>query len=331
MLKRKFFGFVGLMLVLPVLPYSHIFFKNDSAFWSYVNDIKFLKTKVLYFENLEHFIYHPLLWISISLIFYLLYKTSSLSLKLFFLFPVYFSCHKILMAMSPDFMKSYWYVYYFILFIPFAILYAKLQNKLTNVKTTETGNLIFNYSAIILLVSIPILHELWRLYPENTKMIHFIFFDVYANGFVDANHALYAILHKVCFLIPICIYFLTQRNWIKYAVLFPILIYSAQLINILNPELTTLDEIEVFQTLPYTLPLLFALFVLSKANDNQEKIGFWLANQYRIVEGSLITKFSDKEVFINDKRQELAKSKLEMVDLEKIKTELEQELGANAN
>lgn len=315
-----------LVFVLPFLPYVHVLIKDNDLIWDYINTIEILKYQISFYGNLENLIYYPFLWFSITLMFCLLYKTANQWLRPFFLFPVFLGFCKLFTSLSPQPTENLWYIYHLILFIPFVYYFIK-KLMVANISNYDKfGKAFFRSSMIAVLMSLPILYELWRFFPENTDIIRFGFMKISNYGFSDASQAMYSLLQKTCFLIPFFIYFIITKKWYRYAVLLPIIIYSAQLYNIIFIESSVLDEIEIFQTAKFTIPLLLVLFILARASDNQEKISQWLEDQYKLVEDAVKTKLLKRDTLIATKRNQITKTTADIKDLKKIKAELEMEL-----
>ncbi len=325
-LHREYWTLV-LLIILPFLPYLHVFWKNNSSIWSYISKKGIFKHHFLFFDDLDSFIYHTLVWISVSLLFYLMYRNAAPWVKPFFLFPLYFAASKLFLLMFPQFIKSYRYAFYLVTIIPFILFFLRKLKESPLFFKDSLIKIFFKISICIILVFIPILHESSRFFPDNTSMIQFGFIKVFSYGFEDASMALFTILQKICFLLPILIYFFTKKTWERYIALVPIIIYSAQLVNIFNPNLSSLDEIEIYQTAKFTIPLLGILLLLAKANDHQERIKHWIESQYLEIESIQKKKLLKRQNLINSKRQDIVGANTKV--LEKIKTELEQELKSS--
>lgn len=315
-----------LLFFLPLLSYVHIFFNGDNAIWMGIDESSLLFNYTNYANDIEYLVYYTSYWFSIILIFLIFSHNSMSWIKPFILFPLFLAFTKFSLHTFPflKYNKVLFYSISIVIFMFFFFFESK-KNSIFQIKERRQRS-IFKLIVICLLISVPFIHELWRLYPNNTQTLNVLFFTISSNGFLDANFALYVYLHKMCILIPITIFFFLIKKWWRYALLSPIIIYSAQLYNIIFVESSTLDEIEISQTAKFTLPLLFGLIVLAKLNDNQEKISTWLENQYSLVEDSVKAKFTKRETLIVSKRNQISKSKLAIKDLEKIKEELEIEL-----
>ncbi len=72
------------------------------------------------------------------------------------------------------------------------------------------------------------------------------------------------------------IWFLTSRNWWKYAILVPFTTFLFQLSGVVNAQLEYIDEFDFWYSLPVVLPILFFIvyisYVISKKKDGEDEL-----------------------------------------------------------
>ncbi len=328
-LQFKDFRIATLLFIAPFLSYLHTFFLNDTIIWEYLKEGAILNGWTSFYTDFGYAIYSILTYFSIWVITLFIYRETKRWFKLFLLFPLYLFSVKFFSALVPIFAAGlYWYTFYLMLLPLFIVLFLKRFKESDRTKFRVTILHVNRILTSFLLIGVIFLHELWRFFPEGTESLHFFSFSLTANGFDDANQALYYYSQRICFLIPVVLFFLIEKKWIRYALLSPIIIYATQLFNGLYSPNLGLDEIEIFQTLHFTVPLLLTLIFLAKIFDNQKKIEAWINAQYGVLEHAIKQKFQHKESIIKNTREKLKNKDLGLEGLEALKTRLEKEVNS---
>jgi hypothetical protein len=313
-----------LIFLLPLASYLHLFFIDSTNLNNLLKSLDFLDAFALYYDYSWSLIYSILVWLAYLILMIICFKTlSNKYLKLFFLFPIYAASRKLLFYSLPlesVFGKPY---YAFVSVSIGAIFGMYLYNlaKKTSLQLSSINSLF-----VVLLILSAFANDFWKLFPSNEESIKFLFFEIKSTGFGDIQNKLYHIFQRSSFIIPLLIWYFYEKKWYKVAILSPIIIYSAQLYNILILDTSELDEIEVFQTLHFIIPLLLVLLLLAKANDNQHIIKYWLANQYNVVETKLKEKYLERDNKILKSRKKIKAKKSKLTELEQLKIDLELEL-----
>ncbi|WP_147437302.1 hypothetical protein [Ulvibacter antarcticus] len=115
----------------------------------------------------------------------------------------------------------------------------------------------------ILLITTPFLFYLYTYAPVDSKEWDTIFGTISARKFNNVQMYMHALFTKVTFLLLTGIWFLTSRNWWKYAILIPLTMFLFQLIGVLSYELDYIDNFDFWYSLPIILPILAFLIYIS--------------------------------------------------------------------
>lgn len=309
---------------LPVLTYCHLYFDD-----SHVTSMNFLGYGYTHqYASDETFTYFVLSWAVPLLLFMVVWKNTLFYLKVLFSFPIYMVLWRLLSVLQP--LDIQIEDFYFKI-ASAAIIILLLSIELN--KEIDKKSLSFKYIIspkkiflLIVLTSLPFVLNLWKWFPIGTPSLQFLFFEIQHYGFVDANMALYSITYKICLLTPLLIYFFIEKRWWKYAFLSPMFLYINQFLNIFDPSITVLDELELAQSAPLLGMLAIFLILLAKASENQKRIKRFFDLIYNQVEEKVSKRFEARQHYIEEKRNKLKQSLEELVELEKLKSELEKEL-----
>lgn len=210
-------------------------------------------------------------------------------------------------------------MFFFLLIIGF----LRLKNKKVKFAFSKED------SAIDVFFSLAILFfGLLFVLSYNKVFEHYVALFISDFGFGSATVFMWYLSLKMLVICPLVYWFLTEKRWFRYALLSPIVIFSMQLFNAVTNSEMPIDEIEIFQTLYFTVPLFIVLLLLAKAFDNQEKIKVWMNNQYELFEQSIREKFDRKDTVIKNSREKLKNKDLGLDNLKTLKAKLESELNS---
>ncbi len=162
----------------------------------------------------------------------------------------------------------------------------------------------------------------------NKVFEHYVALFISDYGFSSTVDFLWYLSLKMLVICPLVYWFLTEKRWFRYALLSPIVIFSMQLFNAITNNEMPVDEIEIFQTLHFTVPLLLTLIFLAKAFDNQEKIRIWTEYQYNSIEFSIKKKLAKEQDFIKQSKSKLNDPKISIDSLHNLKDKLTNEINA---
>lgn len=150
-----------------------------------------------------------------------------------------------------------------------------MNNKLTKTKskyrqTDKKASIITGVLLSLVLVTTPFLFYLYRIAPSDSVEWDTIFGTIKSNGFSNVQSYIYTLFTKITFILLTGIWFLTSRNWWKYAILVPFTMFLFQLIGVINSELKYIDEFDFWYSLPLILPiLLFVIYISFRISKNE--------------------------------------------------------------
>jgi len=149
----------------------------------------------------------------------------------------------------------------------------------TNTKFHQTGRkkrIVLGVLLSIILVTTPFLFYLYRFAPTEASSWDTVFGTIEAGNFTYIQSYIHAALTKITFVLLTGIWFLTSKNWWKYAILVPFTMFLFQLSGVLNYKLQYIDEYDFWYSLPVVLPILFFLIYISIRLNNrvEEKDNF---------------------------------------------------------
>ncbi|WP_422080314.1 hypothetical protein [Ulvibacterium sp.] len=112
----------------------------------------------------------------------------------------------------------------------------------------------WDFLIVALLVFIPFLLYSHIFIPENIEEYTILWFTIHSHGFVDVNTFYWFVCLKLGILLPMVIWFLTAKDWWRYAILSPIVLVVYQSFEAFAPYKIT-DEISLFKALPLTIAI----------------------------------------------------------------------------
>ena len=104
---------------------------------------------------------------------------------------------------------------------------------------------------------------IYKLAPSEVGKWDTIFGTISSNGFNSVQSFLHALFTKITFVLLTSIWFLTSRNWWKYAILVPLTLFLFQLFGVINQKIQYIDEYDFWYSLPILVPILFFLVYVS--------------------------------------------------------------------
>ncbi|MEM7087126.1 MAG: hypothetical protein AAF489_13145 [Bacteroidota bacterium] len=137
----------------------------------------------------------------------------------------------------------------------------------------------------------PFIFYIYKYAPSGTKEWDTIFGTITANGFTSAKSFAHAVFTKLTFVMLTGIWFLTSKNWWKFAILVPLTLFLFQLFGVLNQELQYIDEYDFWYSLPVVLPVLFFMTYISYRMGKRSSEGGDLKKQ---ADEEIKNIFSDK-------------------------------------
>ncbi|MCW5521078.1 hypothetical protein J1N09_14605 [Aureitalea sp. L0-47] len=140
-----------------------------------------------------------------------------------------------------------------------------MTKKTLKYRTTDKkkASLISGVLLTLILVSTPFLFYLYRIVPSDTAEWDTLFGTVRTNGFNTVQGYIYTLFTKLTFVLLTAIWFVTSRNWWKYAILVPLTMFLFQLSGVINQNIQYIDEYDFWYSLPVILPIIFFLIYIS--------------------------------------------------------------------
>ena len=136
-------------------------------------------------------------------------------------------------------------------------------------QTDRKKNLLTGVLISLLLVATPFLFYIYKYAPDS-KEWDTVFGTIKASGFSNVQAYMHAVFTKLTFIMLTTIWFLTSKNWWKYAILVPLVMFLFQFIGVLNYELQYIDEFDFWYSLPIIAPILiFLIFISYRISKNE--------------------------------------------------------------
>jgi len=115
----------------------------------------------------------------------------------------------------------------------------------------------------LLLIATPFLFYMYKYAPTDSKEWDTIFGTINAGNFKSAQSFVHALFTKITFILLTTIWFLTSRNWWKYAILVPLIMFLYQFYGIINFQIQYIDEFDFWYSLPFIAPIIIFFIYLS--------------------------------------------------------------------
>ncbi|MAY22827.1 MAG: hypothetical protein CMC74_08610 [Flavobacteriaceae bacterium] len=126
------------------------------------------------------------------------------------------------------------------------------------------------------MVATPFLFYIYRFAPSDSDQWETFLGTINAGGFYSVQVYMHALFTKITFVLLTGIWFLTSKNWWKYAILVPLTMFLFQLSGVINDKIGYIDEFDFWYSLPIILPILFFLiyisYVISKKRSGDDKL-----------------------------------------------------------
>lgn len=149
----------------------------------------------------------------------------------------------------------------------------KLTRKTFRFQTTDKkrSSLTSGVLLILIIIATPFLFYLYRLVPPEETEWKTLVGTISSGGFNTVQVYIYTLFTKLTFVLLAGIWFLTSKNWWKYAVLVPFTMFLFQLSGVINQNMQYIDEYDFWYSLPVILPILFFLIYISLRLNKRDK------------------------------------------------------------
>jgi hypothetical protein len=112
----------------------------------------------------------------------------------------------------------------------------------------------WDFLIVALLIFTPFLLYSYRFIPENVQEYEVFWFMLHNHGFVDVHTFYWFVCLKLGIFLPMVMWYVTARDWWRYAILSPIVLVIYQSFEAFaSYEIT--DEISFFKALPLTIAI----------------------------------------------------------------------------
>lgn len=144
---------------------------------------------------------------------------------------------------------------------------------------------------ILILIATPFLFYLYRLAPSDSTEWDTLFGTINSGGFNNVQSYIYTLFTKLSFVILTGLWFLTSKNWWKYAILVPFTMFLFQLSGVINYNIQYIDEYDFWYSLPVIIPIVVFIIYLSYLIGKRSSESESLKKQ---VDEEITNIFSDK-------------------------------------
>ncbi len=124
---------------------------------------------------------------------------------------------------------------------------------------------------VALLIFTSFLLDSYKFIPENVQQYKVLWFTLHSHGFVDVHTFYWYVCIKLGIFLPMVIWFVTSRDWWRYAILSPIVLMFHQLLEGIAPREIT-DEISFFKALPLIIAIVCFLGWIAHVIRHKTKV-----------------------------------------------------------
>lgn len=129
--------------------------------------------------------------------------------------------------------------------------------------TDRRKRLIIGGVIAFLLAITPFLFYLYKYAPTDSKTWETSFFSIDSGSFRNAQSFVHALFTKITFVIITVIWFVTSKDWWKWAILIPLTMFLFQLLGVLNQRISYMDEFDFWYSLIVIIPIIVFLVWIS--------------------------------------------------------------------
>lgn len=140
----------------------------------------------------------------------------------------------------------------------------KLKKKTTNRQYTDRRKRFIIGGVIAFLLAItPFLFYLYKYAPSDTTIWKTNFYTIKSGGFGDVQSFVHALFTKITFITITTLWFVTSKDWWKWAILIPLIMFLFQLLGVLYQHSPYMDEFDFWYSLPIIMPVVAFLIWIS--------------------------------------------------------------------
>ncbi len=131
-----------------------------------------------------------------------------------------------------------------------------------NMKFRQTDRkkrlLIGGVIALVLAIT-PFLFYLYQYAPDNSPTWDTKLFTINSKGFSSAQSYVHALFTKITLVTITGLWFISSRDWWRWSILIPFIMFLFQLIGIVNYAHKYIDEFDFWYSLPIVIPTVLTL------------------------------------------------------------------------
>ena len=140
----------------------------------------------------------------------------------------------------------------------------KLKKRTTKFHQTDRKKRLIIGGVIAFLLAItPFLFYLYRYAPEESVVWQTKIGTIDSGGFGSVQSFIHALFTKITFVIITALWFITSRDWWKWAILIPFMMFLFQLLGVLNYKHSYVDEFDFWYALPFIVPIIVGVIWIS--------------------------------------------------------------------
>ena len=135
-----------------------------------------------------------------------------------------------------------------------------------NIRSHQTDKKRTYFNGVLLtifLVATPFLFYFYKFAPFDSENWDTFLGTITSGGFDNIQIYLHALVTKLTFVLLTGVWFLTSKNWWRYAILIPFTMFLFQLSGVVNFKEGYIDEFDFWYSLPIIIPILVLLVYIS--------------------------------------------------------------------
>jgi len=126
-------------------------------------------------------------------------------------------------------------------------------------QTDRKKRLILGGVIAFFLAITPFLFYLYKYAPDDSKVWETKLFSIESGRFSNVQSYIHALFTKITFIIITSLWFISSRDWWKWAILVPLTMFLFQFIGVINYQEKFIDEFDFWYALPIIIPTLLTL------------------------------------------------------------------------
>ena len=148
----------------------------------------------------------------------------------------------------------------------------KSRKKTTKSHQTDRKKRLLIGGVIAFLLAItPFLFYLYKYAPQDSKIWETQLFTINSGSFRNAQSFVHALFTKITFVIITALWFITSKDWWRWAILVPLMMFLFQLLGVINYQVSYIDEFDFWYSLPVIIPII--IFLIWISNELNKTIG----------------------------------------------------------